>query len=305
MANILFDNIVLEPAVELTPFISIAALNRQNLCVNLLNETPRTDDYLSNRFGDKYVFCPKAREGIVIILKELGLQPTDVVTILTTTGSPYISGCVTKAIEAVCKWSRQIEKNTKVLFVNHEFGYSYENVSVLRNYNLPIIEDCAHSFFTESPDIGRVGDYVIYSLPKPFSMQLGGIIKYKNEITYNCPKDIERYIKSALEPQIGSISSIKKKRFDNYDYYLERLKDLGIKPFFQMKQGDIPGAFMFTWPECKDYRRLKSLMNDNGVDSSVFFGNEAYFVPIHHNLSRSEIDYICDIIRYFEKENNN
>lgn len=203
MANILFDNIVLEPAVELTPFISIAALNKQDLCVNLLNKTPRTDNYLSNRFGDNYVFCPKAREGIVIILKELGLRPTDVVTILTTTGSPYISGCVTNAIEEVCKWSRTIELETKVFFVNHEFGYSCEDVAALKKYNLPIIEDCAHSFFTESPDIGKVGDYVIYSLPKPFSMQLGGIIKHKNKLSYNCPKDIERYIKSALEPLIA------------------------------------------------------------------------------------------------------
>lgn len=304
MANILFNNIVLEPAVELTPFISIAALKRQELCVDLFEDTPRVDTYFSKRFGGNYTFCPKAREGIVIVLKELNLQPNDVVTILTTTGSPYISGCVTKAIERVCKWSREVLPATKVLFVNHEFGYSYDDVASLKKYNLPIIEDCAHSFFTESPDIGLVGDFVIYSLPKPFSIQMGGIIKYKNELSYNCPEGIVRYIKSALEPQIDSIEQIIKKRFDNYDYYLEQLKELGVVPFFKLKQGDVPGAFMFTWPRCKDYRKLKSLMNDNGVDSSVFFGNNAYFVPIHHNLATNEIDYICNIIKYFDKENN-
>ncbi len=304
MANILYDNIVLEPAVELTPFISIAALNRQNLCVNLLGDTPYTDEYLTNRFGDNFIFCRKAREGIVIVLRELGLQPNDVVTILTTTGSPYISGCVTKAIEEVCKWSRKIEPETKALFVNHEFGYSYESVTALKKFNLPIIEDCAHSFFTESPDIGKVGDYVIYSLPKPFSMQLGGIIKYKHKISYNCPENIVRYIKSALEPQIEYINQIIIKRLDNYEYYLESLKEYGIKPFFKLKQGDVPGAFMFSLPGCKDYRKLKTLMNDNGVDSSVFFGNDAYFVPIHHNLTRNEMDYICNLIRYFVRKSN-
>jgi len=303
MANILFNNIVLEPAVELTPFISIAALNRQELCVDLLDETPRVDIYFSKRFGDNYTFCPKAREGIVIVLKELNLQPNDVVTILTTTGSPYISGCVTKAIEQVCKWSREVLPATKVLFVNHEFGYSYEDVASLKKYKLPIIEDCAHSFFTDSPDIGLVGDFVIYSLPKPFSIQMGGIIKYKNRLSYNCPEGIVRYLKSALEPQVDSIEQIIKKRFDNYGYYLEQLKELGVVPFFKLKQGDVPGVFMFTWPRCKDYRKLKSLMNDNGVDSSVFFGNDAYFVPIHQNVTKKEIDYICNIIRYFDNVN--
>ena len=304
MANRLFNNIVLEPAVELTPFISIASLDRQKLCVDLLDETPRVDKYFSKRFGDNFVFCPKAREGIVIVLKELNLQPNDVVTILTTTGSPYISGCVTKAIEQVCKWSRNIEPTTKVLFVNHEFGYSYNDVTSLKKYNLPIIEDCAHSFFTESPDIGIVGDYVIYSLPKPFSIQLGGVIKYKDTITYKCPDDIIQYIKSALEPQIDEVNQMIDKRFENYDYYLKTLKGLGIKPYFKMKKGDVPGAFMFTWPRCKDYRKLKALMNDNGIDSSVFFGNDAYFVPVHHNVSKNEIEYICNIIKFFNVENN-
>ncbi len=305
MGNILYNNIVIESAEELVPFISIASLNRKELCVNLLNETPQVDKYLSDRFGNKYEFCLKAREGIVIVLNELRLKPDDVVTILTTTGNSYISGCVTKAIEKVCRWSREFTPHTKAIFVNHEFGYAYENVSELKKYNLPIIEDCAHSFFTQSPDIGRVGDYVIYSLPKGFSMQLGGIIAYRDKLNYKCPIQIVKYIKSALEPQIGQLSSFVKKRKDNFDYYLKSLKDLGIYPYFKLKDGDVPGAFMFVWPECKDYRRLKTFLNDNGVDSSVFFGQNAYFVPVHHNLSNNEIDYICLLIRYFKEEINN
>lgn len=304
MSNILYNNIVIESAEELVPFISIASLNRKELCVDLLNETPQVDKYMSDRFGNKYEFCLKAREGIVIVLNELRLKPDDVVTILTTTGNPYISGCVTKAIEKVCHWSREFTPKTKAIFVNHEFGYAYENLTDLRKYNLPIIEDCAHSFFTQSVDIGQVGDYVIYSLPKGFSMQLGGIIVYRNKLNYNCPNQIVQYVKSALEPQIRQIDTFIERRFSNFEYFGKSLRDLGIYPYFKQKEGDVPGVFMFVWPECKDYRRLKTFLNDNGVDSSVFFGQDAYFIPVHHNLSTGEMDYICSLIYYFKEEIN-
>jgi dTDP-4-amino-4,6-dideoxygalactose transaminase len=140
-------------------------------------------------------------------------------------------------------------------------------------------------------------------LPKPFSTQLGGIIKYKEKLSYKCPQPIARYIKSALEPQIEKVESMIQARFDNYHYYLESLRDLNVAPFLKLKKGDVPGVFMFHWPHCKDYRKLKTMMNENGVDSSVFYGNEAYFVPIHHNLTKNEIDYICSIIRYFDRGN--
>ena len=78
------------------------------------------------------------------------------------------------------------------------------------------------------------------------------------------------------------------------------LKDCGIVPFFNMKEGDVPGAFMFTWPRCQNYLELKQLMNNNGVDSSVFFGNDAFFIPIHHNLTHMEMDYIINLIKYFD-----
>ncbi len=286
---------------ELVPYISIAALDRKNFSPPIIKDTPKVDNYFSNRFGEKYTLCIKAREAIYVVLKNLKLQPDDVVTILTTTGNSYISGCVTKAIERVCKWSREFTPNTKAIFVNHEFGYSYENLDELKKYNLPIIEDCAHSFFTTSKDIGKVGDYVIYSLPKAFSTQLGSVIVYKGNLDYQAPQEVLNYIKSSLEPQIDQIDDFVLNRFKNYDYYNEHLKELGISPYFTLKEGDVPGAYMFKCKQKLDYRLLKSFLNKNGVDSSVYFGQDAYFVPVHHNLGKCEIDYIIKLIRYFIK----
>lgn len=299
MTNILYNNVVIGPAEELVPFVSIAALDKKNFCPRLLDSTPNADKYLLNRFGEKYVICPKAREAIVIVLKELKLQSNDVVTILTTTGNSYISGCVTKAIEKVCQWSREFTPSTKVIFVNHEFGYAYENLKGLKTYNLPIIEDCAHSFFTKSEDIGKVGDYVIYSLPKAFSCQLGSILVYRNSISYITPLGIDNYVRSALEPQIEHVEELITKRFINYNYYLNKLAPFGVVPFFKLREGDVPGVFMFRFEQSIDYRALKTFLNNNGIDSSVYFGQDAYFVPVHHNVSKCELDYIINLIKFF------
>lgn len=299
MSNILYNNIVIESAEELVPFVSIAALDRRNFCPELLDSTPNVDKYFESRFGNKYVICPKARIAIEIVLKQLNLKENDVVTILTTTGNSYISGCVTKAIDKVCKWSREFCAETKAIFVNHEFGYSFEGLSDLKKYNLPIIEDCAHSFFTTSPDIGTVGNYVIYSLPKAFSTQLGSIIVYKDSLDYQTPQEISTYVKSALEPQIVHIPEFIAKRFENYQYYLDKLCVLGVEPYFTLKNGDVPGAFMFKWNKSVDLLALKKHLNANGIDSSKYFGQEAYFVPVHHNISKCELDYIIRLIQYF------
>ena len=73
---------------------------------------------------------------------------------------------------------------TKVIFVNHEFGYPYHDLIRLKDYKLPIIEDCAGSFFSSDKDgsIGEVGDFVIYSFPKMFPLQVGGLLVSKHNI---------------------------------------------------------------------------------------------------------------------------
>lgn len=299
MENIIFNNSIINSAEELVPFVSIAALDRKNFCPKLLDATPKADKYLLERFGEKYVICSKAREAILVVLNELSLHSTDVVTILTTTGNSYISGCVTRAIEKVCQWSREFTPDTKAIFVNHEFGYAYENLKALKSYNLPIIEDCAHSYFTESEDIGMVGDFVIYSLPKAFSTQLGSVLVYRDSIAYKTSTELDKYVRSALEPQVLHVEEFKAKRLANYNYYLEKLSPLGVSPYFKLKDGDIPGVFMFKFEQPIDYRLLKSFLNSNGIDSSVYFGQDAYFIPVHHNVSQCELDYIINLIFYF------
>ena len=168
----IYDGFIINPTVEVTPTIRISPfiekdLNRLNVDIEIAKE------YLRERFGE-YLLTIKARDAISLALSYYDLVHDDVVTILTTSGNYYISSCVTREIEKYCLWSREITERTKIIFINHEFGYPCERLNELKKYNIPIIEDCAQSFISKDKHslIGKIGDFVIYSLPKIFPMQI-------------------------------------------------------------------------------------------------------------------------------------
>src|SRR5262249_22972883 len=116
---VLLPDKYLAPAYKISPFTtSDLAFNRN------LPFSDKIDGYFRERFvGRRFIYCESGRQALHLALQHLGLADRDVVTILTTTGNFYVSGCVTREIERFCRWSRQIEPDTKALLVNHEFGF--------------------------------------------------------------------------------------------------------------------------------------------------------------------------------------
>jgi dTDP-4-amino-4,6-dideoxygalactose transaminase len=171
---------VLYPDPYSLPTYRIGPFQTRDISLNqVLPDLDRIDDYFHERFTDRrFTYTHNGREAIYLALNHYKLSKNDVITIMTSSGNFYISSCVTNEIEKFCKWSREILPETKVLFVNHEFGYPYPEMQKLKLLNLPIIEDCAGSFFSEDHEstIGGTGEFVIYSFPKMFPLQVGGLL---------------------------------------------------------------------------------------------------------------------------------
>ncbi len=298
MRNIIYKNVVIDPSPELVAHITIAPTN-----FNSFEGEHETYDFLGDICPSGYhaIIEEKGRSAISHSLSALGVQKDDLVTILTTSGNYYVSGCVTKEIEKFCRWNRQICSSTKVIMVIHEFGYAYKDLEVLKSFNLPIIEDCAHSFFTTAYHKGTIGDFVIYSLPKAFNIQMGAVLASKQEMVSNVSEDTSTWVKKKISKQFLNRSEIVSKRQMNYHYLAGRLKEIGITPFFSLEDKIIPGAFLFRWYNHIDYAALKVFLNNNGVESSVFYGEHAYFIPCHHLLSNAELDYMCCLLEYYYK----
>ena len=202
---------ILDPDPYSQPAYRIGPFQTRDLSFNhSLPRNDRIDSYLSERFGNRYyIYTVNGRSAINIALSLCRLARNDVVTIFTTSGNFYISSCVTNEIDKFCRWSRDILPETKLIFVIHEFGYPFINIRRLKEFNLPIIEDCAGSFFSDDKDhtIGRIGDFVIYSFPKMFPLQVGGcLVSQFSDIEYHSGSlkyEIRQYIKNVLSEYIS------------------------------------------------------------------------------------------------------
>jgi hypothetical protein len=301
---------VLQPDPYLLPSYGISPFSTADISSNcLLPDNDTIDEYFDKRFdGRKYLYTINGREAIYKALCYFNLQKDDVVTILTTTGNYYVSKCVTEEIEKFCLWSREIETKTKVLFVNHEFGYPYTDLKKLKEYNLPIIEDCAHSFFSqdEEHDVGNVGEFVIYSFPKMFPIQIGGLL------VTNIPQIVfderfidyrsERYIKNVLSFYIQEKDKIIQKRISNYRTLKSKFESSGFFERFNLTSGIVPGVFMFkAGGQSVDLDELKKYYYSHGVQCSVFYGEGTFFLPVHQALSEQDLDYFYEVFKSFIK----
>lgn len=297
---------ILQPDPYLLPCYRISPFTTRDIGFNnTLPDSNEIDDYFSQRFkGFHYTYCNNGREAIHKALQHYQLKPDDTVTIFTTSQNFYISSCVTTEIEKFCRWSRQMEISTKVLFVNHEFGYPFEQMEELQAHNLPIIEDCAHSFFSRDAQgrMGKTGDFVIYSFPKMFPLQTGGLLVSRNEQPPTAiPSEMLRYIKNVLSHYIGQKESIIARRIENYQYLKNILEPLGFRERFELKKNTVPGVFMFRSNGSTDLPELKKYLYRHGIQCSVFYGEDSFFIPVHQTLEVQDLLYFREVIKSFVK----
>jgi hypothetical protein len=296
---------VINPDKYLLPDYKISPFQTSDIAFN--NSIPpdtSIDAYFEKRFGHtNFYYTLTGRQALNEALCAYQLHPNDVVTIFTTTGNFYISTCVTSEIEKFCQWNREVNDRTKVILVIHEFGYPFQTAQALKKYNLPIIEDCAYSFFSEADDykVGEVGDFAIYSFPKMFPIQIGGLLVANNGLASStAPNTPEiNYIKNVLSHQIKQKHRLIATRLKNYEILKQKLAELGFEPRFDTGTNAVPGVFMFKSGGSSNLLLLKEYLVRHGIQCSVFYGEEAFFIPVHQALHATDLSYMVQVIQSF------
>ena len=299
---------IINPDQYLLPSYRISPFRTIDISINnKFPEEDTIDTYIAERFSNKpFSYVSDGKRAINEALAYYDLKRDDTVTILTTSNNFYISGCVTTEIEKFCNWSREMTPKTKVIFVNHEFGHPYENLVALKKYKLPIIEDCAHAFFSndEKNTMGTVGDFVIYSFPKMFPIQIGGLLvsNIEAELKSDLDQVKKQYIKNVMSHYMSQKDDIIKKRIAVYNALKKELAAFGFTERFKLKKGIVPGVFMFRVPNKKiDLNVLKTYFQSHGIQCSVFYGDRAFFLPCHQHLEENDIKYFKAVIKSFLK----
>lgn len=308
MDQLEFDSgFILNPDIYCLPSYRISPFKTDDVGGNACQGDARPSDLLAKKLaGRNWGITSCGRVAIKNALESLKLQSTDCITILTTSGNKYISGCVTREIEKKCKWSRKIENNSAAIFVNHEFGYPYRELASLKKYGLPIIEDACHSFLSDTPEknIGSIGDFVIYSLPKIFPIQLGGILSWSSNQKVHgefikTNTDEYSYISNVISSNIILDKNIKNARINNYNKLCKKFSEINCHPYFDLLENDVPGVFLFKTPESVDLDEMKKHGWRHGIECSVFYGENAFFIPVHQRLTDKDLEYFFVVFKRF------
>lgn len=250
---------------------------------------------ISERYKDKHFrLTDSGRSALDLALTDLRLAPDDEVWIETTSNNFYISGCVTGTIEKHCKWARALSDKTRVILLNHEFGFPMEDIAAYGQYGLPIIEDCAHSFLSDNArgSVGAVADYVIASLPKFLPVPWGGALYSKRALATGPFEDADVLV-SIVNHFLPALGQIAAKRRDNYRLLTAMFEQHGLAPRFELREHHTPGVFLFRTALGERANAFKAALNAQGVQSSVFYGEDAYYIPCHHGLDETDLAYIA------------
>lgn len=289
----------LKPNYRISPFrTSLLGANQE-----IFNLGEVDNNSIISTFGDNFLFTINGKSAIELALIHLGLSKSDTIAILTTSGSYYISNCVTSIVEKYTHWGRNITSKTKMIFVIHEFGFPYRDLVNLREYGIPIIEDCAHSFFSQNSnnDIGNVGDFVIYSLPKIFPINFGGVIKSnigfikgKVGLSYDYDSWERKYLHSLTSHYLNQKDYIIEKRKKNFIYLFNKF---GNQYSLRFTLNDLicPGALLIDTPLNIDLQSIKSKMQENGVECTILYKNNTFILPIHQNMTEFDCDYVYEL----------
>jgi len=276
-----------------------AFINRQ-----IWSESSENDDMFVDFEGKILTVTQSCTKALELVLRNLRLKLDDEVWIITTSENKYISSCVTRTIEMFCKHNREKTDKTAAILVNHEFGFLYKDIDKLTDFGLPIIEDRAYSMYSFFEDDNKnfFGDYTVFSMAKMFPMQAGGLIHSKNELIFqeNLAKNAVMYLKTCFLHHHSKKEYIIRKRNENYNLMTFSFEQLGFLPRFVPEKNETPGAFLFK-AKGIDLSGLKTYLQRQGIECSVFYGEDAFYLPCHQKMDEQHIEYIVTLIKNFLK----
>ena len=239
------------------------------------------------------------RSALKLALLACGVTQGDSVMIVTTTRGSYVSSCVTKVIDELCLWSHQLESNTKVVLLIHEFGFPCKLPDEVRDRGLTIIEDCAYAVGTriEGGEVGHIGDFAIYSLTKYYPIPFGGVLASRKPITPDLnpdplADDAVNFVKQCFMNSVSKYTDWNQRRRENWQYFAMQLKHHGLQDFFDIGTTVVPGVFVAKLSPAMNGSSIKDRCVLAGIESTEYYGQGGFYFPVHQYLTDFERDYV-------------
>jgi len=290
------------PDKFLRPLIQMAPKHEfLDLKITMQIEEKDIINKLSNHVANKKhdgLLTINAREALNLAFQDIITHKKQLISIITPSNSTYVSSCVTNEINKFCKWEFGPNKNADAYILIHEFGRYVELPKYLKNTKKPVIEDCAYAMThkTMKNYYGRQGDYLVFSISKALGLQYGGALILKNAKRKNMQSNISASSKKYLVNYMGkNLKKLKKLNLERKKIYkiMQKLsKEYNLQESYICNNNELCQGFLIKTKKNLDTEKIKRYMNDYGIESSIFYGGSAYFLPCHQRLTLFEINYM-------------
>lgn len=288
------------PVIRLSPFRSIEDKTEQKAAKH---------DWEKERV----TFLPRGNYAIYAVLKHAGVGPGDLVTIVKTFGSDFISGCVTSTIERTgAEWKLRdiVRQGTKAVIAIHEFGipvYQDRDMDIVRHANalgIPVIEDCAW----RSTPVWPWSDMQVFSMQKMMNINYGGMLRGVHIPDdklweWGCldavKRDMIRY-----EPVRTEGAEV---RVRNWKRYHEMVLADGMMPddcySYERAVGSgdwVPTVYLQKFESDEIANAIVARLEEFGIQAGRYWGEPVVYLPIHQNMTLAEVEYMFAVVRgYF------
>jgi hypothetical protein len=241
----------------------------------------------------KSLHYESAKHALLDILLKNKFSNNDLVTIITSSQNQYVSSCVTSTIEKICHWNRELTDRTKAIIVINEFGYIVDLENLRNKFNGLIIEDNAYCFPLITDKTRQAyKNYSIYSFPKFFGGESGGLCIDEAKISTSQRKQLKEILK-------GPISQNNILRERCYSSYRDLLKRSSFKEYEVMIKNICRSVFFLDLsgiPMCFIVS-LKESLQAEGIECTIFYPLPVFILPCNPTVKTPEISKIFSLIR--------
>lgn len=153
---------------------------------------------------------PRGKWLLGVWLNHLGLDRSDVITILTTSQERYVALDVSVTSFNFASVARVVTNSTRVIIVIHELGYVDTGFPARceewRARGITVLEDCAHvaGLPVGSARVGDFGDAALFSLPKVIPARVGGLLRTRRP--FQLPDMGETLSEATAEGRVAAVT---------------------------------------------------------------------------------------------------
>ena len=135
------------------------------------------------------------------------------------------------------------------------------------------------------------------------AVKIGGLLVANHEITTKSEFLDDKqtaYIENTISHHLKNERELLDRRKHNHEYAENQFLKFGFTLRFPINKKIVPSALVLNNNGLiKDLNSLKSYLNSHGIQNSVFYGEDAFFIPIHQNLTYADLDYFIYLISIF------